>query len=362
MLIAAAAAVYGMPGNTAGQPGGCLADQARLTGIVRAVHEKQRNVGVSAAVYLGGRLAYQAALGHADLEHQVPASPETVFGAASITKAITAAAVLKLWSDGRLDLDAPVQRYVPSFPERREGVITSRLLATHRSGLPHPSDRTPELFATHYETATAALEVFKDVPLVSPPGAKRVYSSSNYNLLAAVVEAVTASRFQDWVTKAILEPAGMTSTRFDDALAIIPRRAARYSFYHPWTYKESSELYRVPTWDYSFNLGGGGLLSTAGDLARFGDRMTGPGLLSEEARDLFFSDAWFGRTRADGERWAPVTGSNPGVQAGLAIFPQRRAAAAVLANAWGLGSRSAEMVGIPAALADACIPVKEAKQ
>jgi hypothetical protein len=159
-----------------------------------------------------------------------------------------------------------------------------------------------------------------------------------------------------------VEPAGMTSTRFDDALAIIPRRAARYSFYHPWTYKESSELYRVPTWDYSFNLGGGGLLSTAGDLARFGDRMTGPGLLSEEARDLFFSDAWFGRTRADGERWAPVTGSNPGVQAGLAIFPQRRAAAAVLANAWGLGSRSAEMVGIPAALADACIPVKEAKQ
>ena len=66
----------------------------------------------------------------------MPASTDTVFGAASNTKAITAVAVLKLWSDGRLDLDAPIQRYVPAFPERKEGAITLRLLATHRSGLP----------------------------------------------------------------------------------------------------------------------------------------------------------------------------------------------------------------------------------
>jgi CubicO group peptidase (beta-lactamase class C family) len=114
----------------------------------------------------------------------------------------------------------------------------------------------------------------------------------------------------------------------------------------------------VPTCDYSFNLGGGGLLSTAEDLARFGERVTGPGLLTAEARQLFLSDAWFGRSSAEGQRWALITGSNPGVQAGLAIFPGRRTAAAVLANTWGLGARSAEMDGNPGGTRECLRPVR----
>lgn len=321
-----------------------------------AVHEKQHNVGLAAAVVLDGRLVYDEALGFADLEQEAPATTETLFGAASVTKAVTAVAVLQLWSAGRLDLDAPVQRYVPSFPERPEGTITPRLLATHRSGLPHPSERTPELFATHYATATEALEVFEDAALVSEPGAKRVYSSSNYNLLAAIVESVTGESFQDHIRQAVLDRLGMSATRFDDVLAVIPHRSARYTFYHPWTYEEGTELLRVPTWDYSFNLGGGGLLSTASDLARFGASLLEPGFLTSEALALFFSDAWFGRTSESGERWLLVTGANPGVQASLAVYPERKAAAAVLSNTWGRGSRSGEMVSLPALLVDACRP------
>lgn len=351
----ALAAVWSWGAAGRAQDDACIGGRAPLTGALRAVHEKQHNVGVSAAVFVGGRLAFTEALGFADLEHHVPATPETIFGVASVTKAVTAVAALKLWSEGRLDLDAPVQRYVPSFPERAEGVITPRLLATHRSGLPHPSERTPELFATHYETALEAVAVFRDVSLVSRPGEKRVYSSSNYNLLAAIVEAITDTSFTAWVRQAVLDPAGMSATRFDDVLAVILHRSARYSFYHPWTYRESSHRYRVPTWDYSFNMGGGGLLSTARDVALFGRLLVEPGLLTPEALEVFFSDDWFGRVTERGERWALITGSNPGVQAGLAIYPERRAAAAVLANTWGLGSRSAEMVRLPTVLVDACL-------
>lgn len=353
---AAESSAGGVANPTAVAPHGCVADGAMLRGMVRAVHERQRNVGVGAAVLVGDSLVLDDALGLAQAEHRVPARPETVFGVASVTKLVTAAAVLKLWSEGRLDLDAPVQRYVPSFAEREEGVITPRLLATHRSGLPHPSERTPQLFATHYETATDALEVFRDASLVNQPGGERVYSSSNYNLLAAVVESVTGMAFQDWVRESILDPVGMPGTRFDEALAVIPNRAARYSFYHPWTYQESEELLRVPTWDYSFNLGGGGLLSTARDLVRLAGRLTAPGLLEREALALLLSEDWFGRRTPDGEPWVLVTGANPGVQAGLAIYPERGTSAAVLSNTWGLGSRSAEMAGLAAKLAQACLP------
>lgn len=328
--------------------------------MVESVHDRQRNVGVTAAIATDGAPAWGVALGHADLEHEVPATPATLFAAASVTKLVTAVAVLRLRAEGRLDLDVPVQRYVPGFPEHPEGTITARLLATHRSGLPHPSNRTPALFAAHYATATDALEVFRDVALVSRPGERRVYSSSNYTLLAAVVEAVTGAPFQERVHETILEPVGMRDTRFDDVLAVVPRRAERYSFYHPWTREPATDLYRVPDRDYSFNLGGGGLLSTAVDLARLGDHLTRPGILDPEGLALLFSDDWFGRVDPAGERWALVTGANPGTQAGLGIFPARDVAAAVLSNTWGVGSQSNEMVILAAELAKRCRP--EAKR
>ena len=336
------------------QPATCAVSSETLHDAVAAVHEKQRNVGVAAALIRQGELIFEEQLGSADLEHAVPVTDETVFGVASLTKPVTAIAVLRLWSEGRLDLDAPVQRYLPDFPERPEGTLTPRLLATHRSGLPHPSGRTPELFATHYATAAEALDVFRDEPLVHAPGAKRTYSSSNYNLLAAIVEAAAGEPFTAWVTENVLRPAGLSHTRFDDVLAVIPHRSERYSFYHPWTYAESDTLYRVPTWDYSFNQGGGGLLSSAADLARLGGLLLRPGLLPPEAWELFFSDGWFGRTGDDKRRRLISTGSNPGVQAGLVVDPERGIAAAVLANTWGVGARSAEMVGLPMLLADLC--------
>lgn len=335
----------------------CAASDTELRAAVAEVHEKQRNVGVAAAVAVDGSIVFEAYQGFADLEHEVPVGAETRFGIASVTKAFTAVALLRESAAGRVALDDPVRAHVPDFPEKQGGPITLEMLATHRSGLSHPSDRTPELFATHYESATDALEVFRDAELLFPPGSDEKYSSSNYNLIAAALEGATGKRFQEVVAEQVFEPLELGATGFDDVLAVVPHRARRYSFYHPWTYAESETLYRVPTWDYSFNPGGGNLSSTVADLVAFGSALIEPGrLLSAAGWERLYDDGWFGRRTDSGEKFLYVTGANPGLQAGFAVYPERRATAAVLSNTWGLGSRSGEMVALATKLVELCAP------
>ncbi len=345
---------------------GCVAEPSMLQAAVRQVHEKQRNVGVSVAAMRGGRLVFSYQLGLADLEDDVPVTRETVFGISSVTKAFTGITLLRLAERGTIDLDARVQRYVPSFPEKPEGPITLRDLLAHVSGLPHPTERTPALFATRYATATDAVTYIRDVKLVAPPRTKYVYSSSNYNLIAAAIEGATGRPFTSVVQDEIIAPLRLEHTRFDDALRPIPHLARRYSFYHPWTYEESDSLFVVPRWDYSFNVGGGGLLSTAEDLVRFGSALLHPGLLSPESLKRLqtrtkigdVESAWsFGFIVAPptaAKRRLSISGSNPGVQASLALWPDDDLAVAVVANTWGVGSRSGEMVDLVDVIAKAC--------
>lgn len=318
------------------------------------VHEKQQNVGVATVIRHRETIFFSDYIGLADVEHQVPVGPETQFGVASITKLFTAVALLKLHADGKIALDAPVRTYFPEFPQKSEKEITIRMLATHRSGIPHPTNRTPQLFATHYESAIEATEVFKNDTLLFEPGTERRYSSSNYNLIAAIIERITGKLFTHVVKETIFEPLDLHNTSFDHVLRPIPNRARRYSFYHPWTYAESDTLYRVPTWDYSFNTGGGNILSTPDDIAKFGAALWEPGFLPEEQLKILYTKPWFGEPYTNG-MFIYATGANPGVQAGLTIYPEEKVASVVLSNTWGKGSRSAEMTRLANVLSLKCI-------
>jgi len=307
---------------------------------------------------LDGQLVESVVGGMADLEHQVPVKPESVFGVASITKAFTGAAFMRLYEAGSIELDAPVQQYVPEFPERDQGVITVRHLLTHTSGLPHPqSVRTPQLYATHYDDVIDALEVFRDVTLLYEPGTRHTYSSSNYNLLAAVIQRAAGTRFQDYVRETIFEPLGLTSTAFDDVRWVVPNRTRRYAYFDPWSYTSSEGLHRIPErWDYSFNTGGGNIISTAEDLVKFGQAFVEPGFFSQETLDLFYAPiptdqvttawgfGWFVTTDDAGRRQLHISGANPGRQAELRVFPDEDLVVAIVANSWGHGARSTEMV------------------
>ena len=146
-------------------------------------------------------------------------------------------------------------------------------------------------------------------------------------------------------------------------------RSERYTYYHPRTYAESDQVYLVPRWDYSYNMAGGNMISTAEELVRFGQAFTRPGLLSEASLERLerairadgttseFTYGWYApRTDEAGRTFLRITGSNAGLQAALVLYPEEELSVAVLSNTWGIGSRSAELVtDLPRRMAMACL-------
>jgi serine beta-lactamase-like protein LACTB, mitochondrial len=218
--------------------------------------------GLSAAVDLGPERVWTRGFGRADLERGVPATERTVYRLASISKTITAVAALQLAEAGKLDLDAPIQAYVPGFP-KKQWPITPRHLLTHQSGLRHWS--VEEWTQTrHFPSLAAALEPIQDDPLLFEPGTRASYSSVGYTVLGRVVEGASGQDYLSYVRKNVFARAGMVDARDDDVRAVIPRRAKGYARDRAGRMRPSALS------DTSGKLPAGGLVSTAPDLARFG--------------------------------------------------------------------------------------------
>lgn len=349
-------------------------DLPRIHTVIADVQSRQQNVGVAIAVWRDGKPAYADYLGLADLEDSVPVRRDTRFGIASVTKAFTGLALLKLWESGRIDLDAPIQRYVPSFPVKPGGAITVRLLAAHLAGLRHwGNERGPALYARHFDDVKDVLPLFQDDSLIAAPGSGYHYSSPGYNVLGAAIEAAAAIPYPRWVEQAVLRPLGLSATGFDDVRAVLPHRARRYSFYDLTSFADVEQPVRVPDWDYSHNLAGGDMYATVEDLARLGNAVLAPGFFSDSAYRLLITRpraangespmafGWFVNGLAARPRELHSTGSNAGLQAGVAVFPDQGIVVAALTNTWGKGSRSGEfadagphgMLGRVAAACDA---------
>src|SRR5215475_16058517 len=149
--------------------------------------------GFNVAVAIDGKIVYSEAFGYADLEQRVPAWPITKFRIGSVSKPLTSAALMKLVEQGKIDLDAPIQKYAPTFPDKG-AVITARLLAGHLGGIRHYKDGEVDN-QKHYDNVVDGLERFKDDPLVVPPGTKFSYSSYGFNLLSAVMQGAAGKPF-----------------------------------------------------------------------------------------------------------------------------------------------------------------------
>jgi len=338
---------------------GCRDRRADLRAALEDIQRRQRNIGLSGLVVLNGETILSAQMGYADLEHRVPVTPLTRFGVASITKAFTGLALLKLNERGLIDLDAPIQRYVASFPQKPGISITPRLLAAHLAGIRHwTTERTPALYARHFDDINEILELFKNDTLVAPPTTRAFYSSYGYNLLGAAIQSASGLKYQDFVRRDIIAALGLQNTGFDDVRRVLPNRAMRYSYFHPWTFVvDSSHVYRVPDWDYSHNMAGGNMYATAADLARLGRALERPGLLSQRSIDLLYARPKVGTVEANmsfgffvsdstsKHRRLSIGGSNAGLQSGLHVYPDDDLVIVVLANTWGIGSRSGEMTG-----------------
>ncbi len=154
--------------------------------------------GLAVAIAFEGKIVWSEGFGYADLESKRKVSPATTrFRIASVSKPLTAAGLMRLVERGEVDLDAPVQRYVPDFPVKSEGTITTRLLAGHLAGIWNYQSMAEAFRNEPFSSVQAGLAIFRDDPLVAPPGEEFRYTTFGYSLVGAVMESAARRDFLD---------------------------------------------------------------------------------------------------------------------------------------------------------------------
>ncbi len=260
--------------------------RALIDSVMRA-----RNIpGLSIAVSVNGEVVWSQGFGYANIEQGTPVLTTTKFRIGSISKPITAAALGLLYERGLVDLDAPVQRYVPSFPEKQKGVVTTRLLAGHLAGMRHYNGQE-FLSSKRYGSVSEGLTIFQDDTLLTPPGEQYSYSSYGWNLISAVIEGASGEDFLAYMTENVLRPIGMAHTVADHTDSIILGRSGFYERVN------DDALMNAPYVDNSYKWAGGGFLSTPEDLLRFANAHLLRGFLKPETLEVW----WTSQRNTSGE-------------------------------------------------------------
>jgi CubicO group peptidase (beta-lactamase class C family) len=184
----------------------------RLEPVVRRVVEHQSLPGIAVGVVAEGRVVYAKGFGLARLgSPDGPVTPETLFHMASVTKTFTAVAVLQLVERGRVDLDAPVVRYVPYFrlADERYRAITVRQMLTHTSGMPDAWDWGWDRPETDDGALGRYVRSLGGATLLTEPGARFSYNNNGYEVLGCLVAEVSGLTFEEYVRTHLLAPLGM---------------------------------------------------------------------------------------------------------------------------------------------------------
>jgi len=341
LLLALACALAASAGLLAQEKGLSSEKRAQIEKAASAFMTANSVPGVSVAVVQNGQPIWSAGFGMSDLEDFTPATSSTLYRLGSISKPITAVAILQLFERGKLDLDAPVQKYCPSFPQK-DSPITSRQLLAHLGGIRHYNKDgkgdVPEDSARHFATMEESLQLFAADPLVVKPGTKFSYSTYGYTLLGCVLEGAASQKYVDFVRENVFRPAAMEHTQADDFFAIIGHRTR-------WYHRDQSGAVRnAGVLDSSYKIPGGGLISSADDMANFEAAILADKLVKRSTRDLMwtvpqptegkpshYALGWFIADKF-GVRTASHTGGQQGTDTAFIIVPDRGLGVVVLAN------------------------------
>jgi CubicO group peptidase (beta-lactamase class C family) len=254
-----------------------------------------------------GEVIFEKGYGLANVELNVPNTPDTKFRVGSLTKQFTAMLVLQLAAEGKLKLDARLSEYVPEYPAASGDRITIHHLLTHQSGIPNYT--TPDFIAKRsreFFRPVDLAKVFWDKPLNFEPGTQWRYSNSGYHVLGLVIERVTGKSYEQALGERILEPLGMRDTGYDHTEAVLPRRAAGYT-------KTPDGLENAAFGDMSIPYSAGGMYSTVQDLRKWDRALYTEKLLSRKYLDLMFEPAAkLGEDRAYGYGWMLSVWTLPG--------------------------------------------------
>lgn len=281
--------------------------------------------GLSVGFSLGD-FQWMGSYGQRDAEKQLPVTPDTSFRIASVSKIMTAIAVLQQVERGTMQLDAPIQEYVPSFPMKRWPVRVRDLLG-HLSGISHYRNCRRECFLQRHYTTEQSLALFQQWPLAFQPGEEYLYTSYGYNLLAAAVEKSAHLSFEKYLQRHIFQPAGMVASSLERNDPPAPEKARGYELVE--TGLRPSRPVNIAS-----RFGGGAVRSTQRDMLRFGRALLTEKLLSDTM------------TAQMQQSMATTSGVLTDYGMGIGVFPQ--SGRYVLAHAGGQPETSTLFLLIPA--------------
>ena len=297
--------------------------------------------GCALSVIKDGQIVYKRGYGMADLDHDIPITPETVFHVASISKQFTAAAIILLAQEGKISLDDDVRKYITELPDFGAR-ITIRQLVHHTSGL---RDQWSLLglagwrYSLDLITDDDVLDVIsRQKELNFTPGAEYVYCNTGFTLLAQIVKRVSGESLREFTLKRIFLPLGMKSTHFRDDHAEIVKHIA-----YGYVDGEGENIYRLSVTNFD-TVGATSLLTTVEDLAQWDDnfyhpRVGGPEFVKQQLeRGKLNSgkviDYAFGLSHGKYRGLPTVShnGADAGYRADFLRFPEQHFAMACLCN------------------------------
>jgi CubicO group peptidase (beta-lactamase class C family) len=230
--------------------------------LARALVSGDNLPGLSVAISVNGDIVWAEGFGWADVETRTPVTPLTRFRLGALSKPLTAVGAALLHDRGRLDLDAPIQQYVPRYP-RKQWTVTARQLLSDVAGVHRiRGDNNDAMPDSHCESVDEAVEMLAGDPLLFEPGTQYRYSIWGWVLVSAAIEGASGEAFDGFMARQVFEPLGMGRTVAAEVDGL-----------------EDVAHGTGPPPDYSCVAGGGAFLSTPSDLVRLGSTMVTPGFL-----------------------------------------------------------------------------------
>ncbi len=308
--------------------------------VLEKVISESKAVGAVAGYMKKDSIVWVGALGYADKENGILFSVTTKLRMGSIAKPMTAMAAMQLVEAGKLDLDVPIQTYIPNFPKHSKTQITARHLLSHTSGIDGYKDGKESNTKTQYTSLDLAMNLFKNRKLLFEPGTRYNYTTYGYTVLGVIIERASGMSYEDYMQTHIWDKAGMGNTGVE---VFESGEKGKSVLYHSNKGKGKSK--RATENNLSNRIPGGGFYTTVGDMLKFGKAVLNHKLVKKETLDVMrehhslekennaYGFGWFLYNPKPNE--GEIIG-HPGAQIGcssqLFLVPKTKSVAVVLTN------------------------------
>lgn len=316
--------------------------ETKANKLIKNAVEENHTMGIVGGFSIKGEIKWEEAAGFSNEKAKITFDISTKTRIASISKTMTAIAIMQLYEQGKLKLEDPIQTYLPDFPEKKEGEITIRQLLQHSSGLGSYKNNKEQENKTNYPTLSDAVSIFKDRDLIDIPGQTFHYTTYGYVVLGLIIEKVSGMSYESYLQSNIWDKAKMTNTGIEYINQVIPNKSMIYHKNSKGIVDEAEQT------NLSDRIPGGGIYSTVTDLLKFGDAILNFELIKESTFKMMVENpnlkeqgngyglGWY--LYGENPKYGEVYGHN-GTQTGASTFlmllPKQMTTIVVLSNTSG---------------------------